>query len=81
MSNKCIIVLSTGGTIVSKTQNDISSIYKSGDVDISDLVSEHSNASVSCEVISSVNYQDMDAKIWSKLRTRIKQIMSNNEAD
>ncbi len=61
MSKKHVIILSTGGTIVSKTQTDLSSVYESGDVDISDLISEDINVTVQCEVISSVSSQDMNA--------------------
>lgn len=81
MSKKRVIILSTGGTIVSKTQNALSSVYESGDVDISDLISEDANVTVQCEVISYVSSQDMNAVIWSQLHERIKQIMSRNEAD
>ena len=81
MPKKHVIVLSTGGTIVSRTQNDLSSVYETGDVDISDLISEDTNVTVLCEVISSVSSQDMNAVIWSQLHERINQIMSQNEAD
>jgi len=81
MSNKRVIILSTGGTIVSKNPSDVSSVYESGGVDISDLISTDITVNVHCEVISSVSSQDMSADIWSKLYTRIKQIKDNNEAD
>lgn len=78
-----ILVLGTGGTIAGREVTPGSTAYRSGQVEVADLLPDLAarDIAVTTEQIANVGSQDMDAVIWRKLRARILDVFATDAAD
>ena len=80
-----ILVLGTGGTIAGHSASAGSASYRSGQVEIADLLPNLAEAGIegriASEQIANIGSQDMDAGVWRALHVRITGAFAANEAD
>lgn len=80
-----VLVLGTGGTIAGHAASAGAASYRSGQVEIADLLPNLAEAGIegriASEQIANIGSQDMDAGVWRALHARITTVFAANEAD
>lgn len=78
-------ILATGGTIAGAANSAAQSRYRSGEIDVDQLIDAvpgmRSVATLSAEQIARVGSQDMNDALWLKLAARVNGLFDADEAD